>query len=233
MIVLEKYHINNIELLVGIPTKSSEKERMFEIRRTEYLKRGYTSPHYLGGSDIDKFDNNGCEYFIVKHGDEIIGTVRLIREKFLPTETECFSFVESQDIKKVPRDQRAEISRLIVSCADKNIPMHTIMIVLLNGITKFGGVSDIGGGYAFIKKSLHRIFQKQQLPIHAITPYKLIYSEKLLRGYFENQIDKAVPIYFLRSEIEQFFENFFWKRGAILNTLLIDDNPSILKLAVV
>jgi len=203
MIAIKSFYIDDICIDVGVPTRVQEKEAMFALRKKEYLKRGYTSRLYRDGSDIDEYDyTEGCEYFIAENEKEIIGTVRLIRDFYLPTETKCFTFEEPEVMNKIPRENRAEISRLIVRSDHLFLPEHLVMLMLFSGMSGFGAVSEIEAGYAFIKTSLKRIFQKIKFPIHVIEEYTNIYSDKLLQGYFESRIDPPVPMYFLREEID-------------------------------
>lgn len=208
MIVLQKYVLGDKEVSIGIPTKPKEKEAMFELRKEEYLKRGYTNLNYKGGSDIDELDeSSSCTYFIATYNgcDKIVGTARLLRERYLPTE-KSFFFKEPEVIKCISREGRAEVSRLIVSSRgikDIKVPEHLVMFGLFGSIIKYEETGDIYGGYSFVKTSLFRIFRILKLPIFKIENFKIGEYPEVLKGYFEDKKDPPVPIFYEVSEIKR------------------------------
>lgn len=193
----------------GQPDQTSELEETYKFRNDQYIKRGYIEKgFYPDGRDYDELDRkNKCEYFIAKVDDRLIGTLRLIMDDYLPTETECFDFAEPKAIKRIPRNKRAEIGRLIVSryCDDIFFPRHIIMLGLLMDAFNYCQEQHIQGGYSFIKDKLRKKFKKILFPIHVIKEFEQIYNLPTLHNYFSDPQDTVWPIYYLSREVQLYF----------------------------
>ncbi|MFH1232954.1 MAG: acyl-homoserine-lactone synthase [Patescibacteria group bacterium] len=223
---MQKYIFgNNKEISIGIPTKPNEKVAMFDLRHKEYLRRHYTDPNFKGGGDIDEIDETpDCTYFIAIYNDTVIGTARLIRQSPLPTQR-AFKFEEPEEIKVIKPWKRAEASRVIVSTVrikELKIAQHLVMFGLFGAMTIYGENSDLQGGYAFIKTSLWRIFQKLSFPVRIISDFKIADYPKIMRGYFEDDLDHPIPIYYLYHEIKAnlmpILSSFLKKNGQSIKT---------------
>lgn len=199
--------VTPVFLEIGHPKTKKEFQAMFQLRADEYRRRGYITTE----SDIDEYDLEGkCAYFIARIEGKIVGTARLIIDDPLPTE-KYFEFKEPSSMKSIPRNQRGEISRLVVIAGKMN---HLVLWHLIKAIVEFGQEEGLQGGYAFIKRGLNRIIESVGIPIHRIRPFTLRYEEELLHGYFYNG-SPVVPIYYLRDEVADAMERIAEKYGTI------------------
>jgi N-acyl-L-homoserine lactone synthetase len=194
----------------GIPDRAEELEEMYKFRYSNYLKHDYIEEN-AGHRDIDEYDNGRSTYFIARIDNRIIGTVRMIKDEFLPTEKDCFEFKEPAALKDISRNNRAELGRLIIEKYKENVffPRHLILLGLINCIATYVKHKDFGGGYAFIKNSLKVKLDKLKFPFHTIKPFKQIYSQGVLKNYFSNQQDRVYPIYYLSDEVAMYLNGFF------------------------
>ncbi|OHA82508.1 MAG: hypothetical protein A3B07_02705 [Candidatus Yonathbacteria bacterium RIFCSPLOWO2_01_FULL_43_27] len=202
----------NKTIYFGVPNCEKELQEMYRLRYNIYTSRGYIDPKlFPSQQDIDDYDLSGkCDYFIAKVDEQIIGTVRLIKDQFLPTEKECFSFEEPSDIKSISRENRAEIGRLIVARNDNNkyLPRNIVMLFMIKCLADFGLNSGISGGYAFIKEKLDSKLKKLKIPVHTIDNYRQIYQQEgVLYNYFNQEGDKVIPIYFITDEIGKYIDD--------------------------
>lgn len=196
----------------GIVNNKQELEEMFNLRYKVYLKKGYISKEmFLREIEKDKYDEEEkCDYIIAKFKNQIIGSVRVIKDYYLPTEIECFKFKEPLPIRKIPREKRGEISRLIVTgVKDYFLPPYLVILGMLDVVIKIALEKDLKGGYSFIKKSLKNKLNKIGVPFHSIKPFVQIYSKKYLWGYFHNPNDPVIPIYYLRDEGKKYLDRIF------------------------
>lgn len=205
--------VNNEDKIInfGIPDNPDEIEKMHRLRFDSYSYRGYIDPKlFPDGIEKDEHDKDGkCIYFIAKLNDKILGTVRLIKDYYLPTEKECFKFNEPEEMKKIPREQRAELGRLVIIPPDKNVylPRNLIMLFLINTLVSWGMENRILGGYAFIKEKLRIKLEKLKMPIHLIKNYTQIYpKDGILYGYFSQENDKVIPIFYLTEEFKNYID---------------------------
>lgn len=217
--------VNNEDKIInfGIPDNPDEIEKMHRLRFNSYSYRGYIDPKlFPDGIEKDEYDKNEkCIHFIAKLNDKILGTVRLIKDEYLPTEKECFKFGEPEEMKKIPRNQRAELGRLVIIPPDKDrniyLPRNLIMLFLINTLVTWGIENNILAGYAFIKEKLKIKLNKLKAPIHLIKDYTQIYPEDgIIYGYFSQEDDKAIPIYFITQEFKDFIDKksyMFKKEG--------------------
>lgn len=191
-----------IKIFVGHPETNEELEEMFRLRSDELKKRGFIQLP----TDIDCYDlePNKCVYFIAKCNEKIVGTVRLIIDNPLPTQI-YFKFEEPKEIKEIPPEKRAEISRLIASAGKLN---PIIFVALIKAMIQYGNQHDLLGGYAFIKKGLARIIRNMGIPFHPILPFEIVSERErvqqgyILPSYFDP--NHVLPIYYLRDEVAQF-----------------------------
>lgn len=197
------------EIFFGHPDNDVEREEMYRLRNTEYVKRGYIEKDFYSDSlDYDEHDKAGnCVYFIAKVDDRIIGTLRFIFAEYLPTESECFKFDEPEAMKAIPRDKRVELGRLIVTKYSKDVffPRHVIMFGLLLEAFDYCNKNDILGGYSFIKDKLKGKLRKLKIPIHVIESFEQVYKQKTLQNYFNDKKDKVWPVYYIFQDLRFYF----------------------------
>jgi N-acyl-L-homoserine lactone synthetase len=210
-----KVNGENKVICFGIPDNPNEIEEMHKLRYNVYSSRNYIDPkRFPDGIEKDQYDiNKKCVYFIAKIDNKIIGTIRLIKDYFLPTEKECFKFEEPEDIKKIQRENRAELGRLIVipyndtNNATFYIPRNLITLFLINCLVEYGLQNNIHGGYAFIKNDFRVKLEKLKIPIHLIKQYTQIYPRNgILYGYFNQSNNKVIPMYFITLEFKQYID---------------------------
>ena len=183
----------------GYPETKEELDAMFRLRAEAYRKEGYVTAE----SDKDKYDlENKCVYFIAKLNEKMVGTVRLVIDDPLPTEL-AFDFEEPEEIARIPRNKRGEISRLIVVEKGMN---HLISLNLFKAMFEFGKEYDYLGGYASVKDSLVQILSAIRAPLYRISPATLKYDGSLLHGYFYEGDEEVVPVYYLRDKAAEFME---------------------------
>lgn len=126
--------LNNKDKIIffGIPDNQQEMDEMHKLRYKVYSERNYIDKNcFKDEKEKDEYDENKSYHFIAKIDDRIIGTARLITDHYLPTEKDCFKFNEPKKLKKVPRENRAEISRLIVDKYDNDKNIYIFRVILL------------------------------------------------------------------------------------------------------
>lgn len=192
----------------GLTSTDKEKEQMFKLRHKVYLKHKYID-EVKSGVEMDEYDNERSTYFIATIDDKIIGSVRLIRDEFLPTEKECFEFTEPKEMSIIRRNKRCELGRLIVDRQDYDLPRHIIMLGLINTVTEHALKEGIEGGYSFIKNSLKIKLDKLKFPFHDIRPFKQVYSKGVLLPYFQDKNDIVYPVFYLVSETKEYLNKLF------------------------
>lgn len=214
MDILKEIHLktkegNNI-IYFGIINNDQELQEMFRLRYEVYSRMGYISKEsFPENIEKDEYDEEKkCDYIIAKFKNRIVGSVRVINDYFLPTEKDCFKFEEPLEMKKIPRDKRGEISRLIVK-HNESLPPFLLLLGIFDSILKIASEKDKKGGYSFIKESLRKKLAKIGIPFRIIRPFTQIYSKKHLWGYFHNPTDPVVPIYYLRDEAKEFLDKIF------------------------
>jgi len=216
MKVLKEIHLktkgdDNI-IYFGIADTTQELQEIFKQRYEVYSKMNYISKDLFPERiEKDEYDEAGkCDYFVAKFNNQIIGSARVIKDYYLPTEKDCFKFEEPLKMKEIPRDKRGEISRLIVTREDnKSLPPYLIILGIFDCIVKIALEQDKIGGYSFIKESLRQKLKKIGIPFYAIRPYTQIYAKKHLFGYFHNSADLVVPVYYLRDEAKEYLDRVF------------------------
>lgn len=217
------------QLIFDHPHNRNDKEQMFRQRAKVYSSKGYFLDNNIN-LDIDTFDEqNKCVYFTAKLNNRLVGSVRLIFDKELPTE-KYFDFSEPQSLAKIPRQQRTEISRLVVERQEGDkYPRNLIMLFLIWQMNKFAGKNKILGGYSFVKKRLLHKLRKLNFPIHEIDQQTQLYPENgILYNYFNDQSDPVIATFFLTKEVQEYIEKNLNRRGLFKaednNTLRLQDS---------
>lgn len=214
LLVKNNKKILNIDF--EIPDNSEELEKRFEI----YSKKKYIEPsRFPDHLEKDEYDfNNKSIYFIAKINDQIIGTMRLIKDIILPTQI-YFEFEEPPEIAKISPSNRIEIGRLIsapYALSNKiHLPQHIIMLMLFKTAADYALKNNYLGGYAFIKSKLEKKLSKLRIPFHRIESYIQKYpSNGILFNYFNDPDDPVLPVYYLTNEFHYYIEK-------ILNNILL------------
>jgi N-acyl-L-homoserine lactone synthetase len=200
----------NKTIFFGIPDTDEELQKMYMFRYRIYLEHDYIIKNKKE-KDIDEYDDGRSIYFIARIDNRIIGTVRLIRHEYLPTEKDCFKFQEPLEISKIPRIQRAELGRLIIEKYNDKLflPRHLVLLGLLSSTMDYALENNIKGGYSFIKNSLKVKLEKLRFPFHLVKDFKQIYSGGILENYFKDEKDPVWPIYYLAEEVTPYFDRVF------------------------
>lgn len=190
--------VGRTPLKVGYPETKEELDAMFRLRADVYKQEGYITTE----DDIDQYDlDNKCVYFITKLDEKLVGTVRGVIDDPLPTEL-YFDFEEPEEMARIPRNKRGEISRLIGVAKETN---HLIFLGLIKALIEFAKESDVLGGYASLMGGFVQTLLSMGIPVHPIGSAHLKYDKGLLHNYFHKG-DKAVSIYYFRDEAAEFME---------------------------
>lgn len=223
-----KINKNIKTIYFGIPDNNKELDEMYSLRYKVYKEKGYFNKNIItiyNNLDKDKYDlEKKCYYFIAKIDNRIIGCIRIIVDKFLPIEKECFDFIEPLEIAKIPRDKRIEIGRLVIIPYDRNhyLPRNIVLFFLISCVADFSELKNFQGGYAFITKQLYKKLKNIKFPFHIIEKYKKKYPvEGLLYPYFYEK-DDIIPIFFLQYEVKDYVERIFKKK----NLFIVKENNS-------
>ncbi|HXE72056.1 MAG TPA: GNAT family N-acyltransferase [Candidatus Nitrosotenuis sp.] len=190
----------NLSICFGVPNTNTELDEMYRLRYRKYREKNYI-PELETEADIDQHDmSRKCRYVVAKIDGQIVGSVRLIVDDPLPTESYCFRFEEPPSMVNLARDRRAEVSRL-VSGSKTKIPEHLIVVGMISCLHDLAVQEGILGGYLYVKRSLFRILEFIGIPIHVIENAKMIYDDDYMRGYFYDLHDPAIPAYYFRDEV--------------------------------
>lgn len=218
------------EILFGEPDSKEEFEKMYSLRFDVYSGKKYFSESFGGtknATDKDHYDvDKKCFYAIAMVDDgRIIGSVRLIRDKILPTEL-FFKFKTPKNIVGIPLGERGEVGRLVIQPYSKSsfLPRNLVLLFLLKTLFQIGHDVGVKGGYSFVKRSLFGKLGKLKVPIHLVHEYVQDYPKNgILYNYF-NQLDNPVyPAYFLTDEIEHYLDAFFDPKSRIIKYVQKDD----------
>lgn len=209
------YKNRNIEIKVGIPNSEEELRKMFKLRYEIYAKKNYINPNNFPNClEVDDYDkNNKVEYFIASIDDEVVGSLRLIKDYPLPTQL-YFEFKEPEEIKTIENQALIEISRLVVKPFKLDnhnyLPRHLIILILFKSVIDYAKEKNILGGYGFIKQSLEKKLRSINFPLFYIDQYKQRYPEDgVLFQYFNDPADSVIPVYFLRDPVNKFLKKIF------------------------
>lgn len=209
---------NRKTIFFGMPDNESELEEMFRLRYKVYVEKEKYIP---GGShadrrEVDDYDRTGkCNYFIAKVDDKIIGTSRIIKLFPLPIEKEYFRFEEPEAMKKIPRNKRVEIGRLISVrySDDVYLPRHLVLLGLVASMIEFGREEGFMGGYGAIKKKGKIALEVLNVPIHVIKDAEVIYdaakSHDPLGNFFDDPKNPVYPLYYVGDELERYLNSIF------------------------
>lgn len=219
MILYRKFHVPVNDLIYnvdfGMADNIEEIQSIYKLRYEIYSSRGYIdSTRFPDQIEMDEYDiNKKCTYFLMKYNNQVFGTVRLIKDDPLPTEID-YLFQEPSIISSIPRNQRAEFSRLIIKPLDKNnkiyLPKGYAMLVLLDVLLEYCEKNNIKGGYSFIKSSLEKKMSRNNMPIIKINPFVLRYPETgILYKYFKQESDPVVPIAYLVADFKEYLSKKF------------------------
>jgi hypothetical protein len=208
MKIITKFTIRNhenTEIKFGIPTTEEEKDEMFRFRYESYIEHKYIEPRpEYNNRDIDEYDNRDNTYYIIaKIDDSVVGCCRIIKDDVLPTRKYCYEFDEPVDIAKISIDKRGEVSRLIARYpVEKILPPHIILIGILYVSLRIADMYNVEGGYGFVTEYLFRTLKKVRIRAYEINPHKLIYNQGYMNGYFYDQNNRIIPIYYKTKEIQ-------------------------------
>jgi len=207
-----KQKSQDIKINFGIPDNKEELNEMFKLRFNIYKERNYIDPNaFKDELDIDEYDlKNKCEYFVAKIRDQIIGSVRLIKDNPLPTEL-YFRFETPQKMKNLDYNEKIEISRLVVSPYKINnlhyLPRHIIMLFLFKTTMDYAKDKNYKSGYSFVKSKLFYKLKKLNIPFYIIKPYEQKYPENgILYKYFNDPLDPVIPIYYFLEDMDRYFD---------------------------
>lgn len=213
------FNFNNESSYVdfGHPETKEEYEEMFKFRYEVYKKKKYFKLNHkysnLGLDDYDK--EKTTKYFIAKFRGKIIGSVRLIRKEVLPTE-KYFVFKEPEEMKKISKKNRAELSRLTIApyLYGVYLPRNMVFLLLVYVLVEYAKNNEINGGYSFIKNSLRKKINKLKMPINIIKKFSIKYpKDGILYSYFYNQPQNEVfPVYFLTNDFIKYLDNIFYNK---------------------
>jgi len=211
-----KVNGENKLIYFGVPDNENEILEMHKLRYEIYSKKDYIyEEKFKDGIEKDEYDlDKKSHYFIAKIEDRIIGSVRLIRDYYLPTEKD-FKFEEPEEMKKIPREQRGETGRLVITPYSKEIylPRNIILLFLIDCLLEFSVESHIAGGYSFVKSSLLNKLNKLEMPIHIIKNYIQVYpKDGILYKYFNQEDDKVIPIYIFTDEVKKYLNGLINNR---------------------
>jgi len=222
MIILKKFITNykghHLMINFGMPDSDQERNEMFKFRYQIYSQHKYINENkYDSDLEKDEYDNDGnCTYFTIRHKEELIGTIRLIKRDILPTEKD-FLFKEPREIAKIDRINRAELGRLIIIPPNREkrvfLPHNLAMLIMINILSEYGIKNGIMGGYSFVKNKLEKKMRRRKFPFHSIKNFKLTVSKSdVLYPYFFNKTDPVIPIYYLTKEFSDFTKNILSNR---------------------
>lgn len=209
------------EIVFGSPETKEEFEKMYSLRFDVYSEKDYFKAGFEEKTDQDALDREGkCLYAIALVDDgRVLGAVRLIRDEVLPTE-KIFKFETPDAIQSIPVEQRGEIGRLVVQryAGESFFPRNLVLLFLLKTLLEIGHEAGILGGYSFVKKTLLEKLSKIKVPIHLIENYVQDYpADGVLYNYFNQKENPVFPVYFLRNEIEQYFDSTVSSKSNIVH----------------
>jgi N-acyl-L-homoserine lactone synthetase len=209
-----------LPLEVGIPDTEEEKTKMYQLRYKIYVEqRGYI-PKELAtdGLDIDEYDKKEkCAYVIAKYGNQVVGSLRIIKDNPLPIADHYFSFTDEY-IKKTPPEKLVEVGRL-TSLGKTDFlpyfPRHLIMLSLFFVTGSYLQENKIEILYGALKKYIFDKFTKLHFPAKLIQPYVSIFGKRgiddPLKNFFDQPNDPVVPVRVLVKEGNDFMNNLFNK----------------------
>lgn len=197
-------------VVFGIADTDREIEAVYGLRHEIYSKKGYINEKsFPDDLELDDYDREGkCVYFKAEVDGRIIGTVRLVEDDFLPTER-YFIFPEPEEMKKVPREKRSEVGRLVIKAYSGSVrfPRNLVLLFLMDCLAEYCVKEGFTAGYSFVKTSLLEKLRKLRVPFHEVKNHIQVYPhDGALRGFFYQPDDRVVPLYFLLEEMESYLK---------------------------
>ena len=213
-----------VELLSRIPESATDLQEIKDLIRSEYQRRGYIPQDIV--SFEDEYDETSVYFGTYANGD-LLAAARIIDSEELPTGSVYYRFPLPEPLEACPKDQLKEVSRLtaIVKPRRNPLPNHVVSSTMISSLIDFGFKENHCGGISTIKVWFLRLFQRLDLPaLHEITDAELIYPrDAVLSGFFYDEDDPAVPIYYLHDEAKAIFDGIFHNIFRVDKTLL--DEP--------
>ena len=210
----------------GVPEGPQELLQMYQLRYHMYVEKKRYIPANLcpDGLEIDHIDHKGgCYYLVAQCGDDLVGTLRIIRQDPLPLRQYYWRYEEPLEMSELQYHQKVEIGRLIADHPPGiTIPSGLIPLGLIRCATHFCLENDIHAAYANLKIGLALQLERWGLPVHWIDSYESIYdeaSEDPLKNYFTDPNDAACPTYFYPKEVARFYDQLLRQDSTSPNPL--------------
>lgn len=208
--LLIDYRGERTELVAGAGGSEGELQDIRDLMRTEYQHRGYISTQLSSFEDEYEAEST---YFGTYANGALVAAARLIDAQRLPTESLYYSFESPAPLKTCRRDLLREVSRLtaVRRPGDNPFPRHVISTTMISALIDYGFMLGLCGGVSTIKASFLKLFERLDLPaLHEIENARLLYPrDELLSGFFYDQTDPPVPIYYLHDEAKAIFDGLF------------------------
>ena len=210
-----------IEIVAGLLENEGELREVKDFVKAEYQRRGYipTSLTAFG----DEYDGTSV-YFGTYGNGALLAAARLIDSEKLPTESDYYQFEMPRKLSPCPRVLVREVSRLtaIKRPGDNPLPRHFVSTTMISALIDYGFKASLCGGVSTIKRSFMRLFERLDLPAwHEIPGARLVYPRgDILSGFFYDDVNPAVPIYYLHDEAKTIFDGLFHNSMRTGTTLL-------------
>jgi hypothetical protein len=213
-----------IELLAGISTGPGELNAIKDLIQREYQRRHYI-PESLSSFD-DQYEDIST-YFGTYANQELLAGARIIHSAFLPTARDFYRLDVPAPVQRCPTNKIREVSRLtVLKRPGRNpLPRHLTSTIMISALIDYGFKSGLCGGISTIKVSFLRLFEQLKLYVfHEIPGAELVYPrDGILGGFFYDEENPAVPIYYLHDESKAIFDGLFHSIQRTGKTLL--DEP--------
>jgi hypothetical protein len=216
-----EYRGERIEVLSGAAEGKAELDVVKDMIEKEYKLRGYIA------ADLESFEDaydSSSLYFGTFANGELLAAARLIDSEDLPTESRYYTFEVPTKLRVCPRGLLREVSRLttIKRLGDNPLPRHFVSTTMISALIDYGFKHGLCGGVSTIKHSFLELFERLNLPaLHEIYDARLIYPrDELLSGFFYDDFNPPVPIYYLHDEAKTIFDGLFRNTMRTGKTLL-------------
>ncbi len=210
-----------IELVAGLVENEGRLREVKDLVKVEYQSRGYI-PADLTAFD-DEYDRTSV-YFGTYANGTLLAAARLIDSEKLPTESVYYEFEMPRKLSSCPRVLIREVSRLtaIKRPGDNPLPRHFVSTTMISALIDYGFKAGLCGGVSTIKHSFMKLFERLDLPaLHEIPGARLVYPRgEILSGFFYDDVNPAVPIYYLHDEAKAIFDGLFRNSMRTGTTLL-------------
>jgi len=205
-----EYRGEHIEIVSGLVAKEGELRDVKDLIKNEYQRRGYI-PGDLAIFD-DEYDLASI-YFGTYANGALLAAARLIDSEELPTESVYYEFETPTQLAPCPREGVREVSRLtaIKRPGDNPLPRHFVSTTMISALIDYGFKAGLCGGVSTIKRSFMQLFEHLDLPaLHEIHGARLDYPRGgIMTGFFYDDVNPAVPIYYLHDEAKAIFDGLF------------------------